>query len=234
MVDELARSGVEHAVLCPGSRNAAVLLALDAHPQIACWSAVDERSAGFLALGIAKATGRPAAVCVTSGTALSNLAPAATEAHEAGTPLLLLTADRPAELRDVGAGQTIDQLRALDAITRWTVELDLSDATIKAADLGLLVHPAELELIRVLAAWPRTVAAAAVAHEPHRIAFYLHDVAAAFHAFWAKGKEDPQLRFVNVEQPKLTLARLALVDAVRQVLLNGLTLLGVSAPEELS
>jgi len=73
-----------------------------------------------------------------------------------------------------------------------------------------------------------------VAHEPHRIAFYLHDVAAAFHGFWAKGKEEPQLRFVNVEQSKLTLARLAMVDAVRQVLLNGLTLLGVSAPEELS
>ena len=112
--------------------------------------------------------------------------------------------------------------------------LDFSDATIKAADLDLLVHPADLELVRILAAWPRTVAAAAVAHEPHRIAFYLHDVAAAFHGLWAKGNEDPQLRFVNPEHPKLTIARLALVNAVRQVLLNGLTLLGVSAPEELS
>ncbi|MEH3054504.1 MAG: 2-succinyl-5-enolpyruvyl-6-hydroxy-3-cyclohexene-1-carboxylic-acid synthase [Patulibacter minatonensis] len=128
-VDELARSGMQHAVLCPGSRNAPVLLALDADPRITCWSAVDERSAAFLALGIAKATGRPAAVCVTSGTAISNLLPAATEAHEAGTPLLLLSADRPPELRDVGAGQTIDQLRALDAVTRWVVETDLSDAT---------------------------------------------------------------------------------------------------------
>jgi arginyl-tRNA synthetase len=112
--------------------------------------------------------------------------------------------------------------------------LDLSEAALNAAEIELLTSPAELDLVRVLAAWPRTVAAAAVAHEPHRVAFYLHDLAAAFHGFWAKGKEDPSLRFVNPEQPKLTLARLALVDAVRQVLVNGLTLLGVSAPEELS
>ncbi len=131
LVDELARSGMQHAVLCPGSRNAPILLALDADPRITCWSAVDERSAAFLALGIAKATGLPAAVCVTSGTAISNLLPAATEAHEAGTPLLLLTADRPPELRDVGAGQTIDQLRALDVVARWVIEADLSEATVE-------------------------------------------------------------------------------------------------------
>lgn len=129
LVDELGRSGVRHAVLCPGSRNAPILLALNADPRITCWSVVDERSAGFFALGIAKATGVPAAVCVTSGTALSNLLPAATEAHEAGVPLLVLSADRPAELRDVGAGQTIDQLRALDHVTRWVVEPDLGEAT---------------------------------------------------------------------------------------------------------
>jgi 2-succinyl-5-enolpyruvyl-6-hydroxy-3-cyclohexene-1-carboxylate synthase len=131
LVDEFARSGLRHAVLCPGSRNAPIVLALDADPRITCWSAVDERSAAFLALGIAKATGAPAAVCVTSGTAISNLLPAATEAHEAGTPLLLLTADRPPELRDVGAGQTIDQLRALDAVTRWVIEADLSEASVE-------------------------------------------------------------------------------------------------------
>ena len=72
--------------------------------------------------------------------------------------------------------------------------------------------PADLELIRLLAQWPRIVAAAALAHEPHRIAFYLHELAAAFHGFWAKGKEDASLRFVNAEDPKLTLARLALVE----------------------
>ena len=76
--------------------------------------------------------------------------------------------------------------------------------------------------------------AAALAHEPHRIAFYLYEVASAFHTFWAKGKEDKALRFVNPEDLKLTAARLALVSAVRQVLVNGLTVLGVSAPDELS
>jgi arginyl-tRNA synthetase len=100
--------------------------------------------------------------------------------------------------------------------------------------LELLSTPADLELIRVLAQWPRTVAASALAHEPHRIAFYLYELAAAFHAFWAKGKDDRALRFVNPADLRLTAARLALVSAVRQVLVNGLTVLGVSAPDELS
>lgn len=113
-------------------------------------------------------------------------------------------------------------------------ELDISAPALAAAEVELLTSQADLELIRLLASWPRTVSAAAVAHEPHRIAFYVHDLAAAFHGFWAKGKDDHSLRFVNAEDPKLTLARLALVDAVRQVIRNGLGILGVSAPEELS
>ena len=112
--------------------------------------------------------------------------------------------------------------------------LDFGPAALSAAPLELLVSAADIELIRTLAQWPRTVTAAALAHEPHRIAFYLHELAAAFHAFWAKGKDDRTLRFVNPEDLKLTMARLALVGAVRQVLVNGLTVLGVSAPEELS
>lgn len=113
-------------------------------------------------------------------------------------------------------------------------ELDLSAEALAGAEIERLSSPADLELVRVLAAWPRTVTAAAIAHEPHRIAFYAHELAAAFHGFWAKGKDDPQLRFVNFDDPKLTLARLALVDAVRQVIVNALAILGVSAPEELS
>jgi len=112
--------------------------------------------------------------------------------------------------------------------------LELSGAELSRAPLELLVSPADLELIKVVAQWPRNVAAAALAHEPHRIAFYLYELAAAFHAFWAKGKDDRSLRFVNPEDLKLTVARLALVGAVRQVLVNGLTVLGVSAPDELS
>ena len=113
-------------------------------------------------------------------------------------------------------------------------ELDFSAAALADAEVELLTSAADLELIRLLAAWPRTVSAAAIAHEPHRIAFYVHDLAAAFHGFWAKGNDDHSLRFVNAADPKLTLARLALVDAVRQVIRNGLGILGVSAPEELS
>ncbi|UYO00068.1 MAG: arginine--tRNA ligase [Devosia sp.] len=113
-------------------------------------------------------------------------------------------------------------------------ELDVSPAALAAADIELLSSPADLELIRLIGAWPRTVAAATLAHEPHRAAFYVHELAAALHGFWAKGKDDPQLRFVNPSDPKLTLARLALVDAVRQVIRNGLGLLGVTAPDELS
>jgi arginyl-tRNA synthetase len=112
--------------------------------------------------------------------------------------------------------------------------LNLNAEHLAAAPLELLVSPADLELIKVVAQWPRTVTAAALAHEPHRIAFYLYELAAAFHAFWAKGKDDRSLRFVNPEDLKLTVARLALVGAVRQVLVNGLTVLGVSAPQELS
>jgi arginyl-tRNA synthetase len=112
--------------------------------------------------------------------------------------------------------------------------LDASESALKSADVELLSSPADLELIRSLAQWPRIVTQAALAHEPHRVAFYLYEVAGAFHGFWAKGKEDVGLRFVNADNPKLTLARLALVSAVRQVLVNGLGILGVSAPAELS
>jgi arginyl-tRNA synthetase len=112
--------------------------------------------------------------------------------------------------------------------------LDFGTAALAGAEVELLTSAADLELIRLLAAWPRTVSAAAIAHEPHRIAFFVHDLAAAFHGFWAKGNDDHSLRFVNAADPKLTLARLALVDAVRQVIRNGLGILGVSAPEELS
>lgn len=112
--------------------------------------------------------------------------------------------------------------------------LDLSPGELAKAPLELLVSPADIELIKTIAQWPRTVSAAALAHEPHRIAFYMYELAAGFHAFWAKGKDDRSLRFVNPEDLKLTMARLALVSAVRQVLVNGLTVLGVSAPDELS
>lgn len=112
IVDELVRCGVRHVVLCPGSRNAPLSMALhDAAVagEVALHVRIDERSAGFLALGIGKAGAGPAAVCCTSGTAVANLHPAVLEAHHSATPLVVLSADRPAELVGTGANQTIDQ-----------------------------------------------------------------------------------------------------------------------------
>src|ERR687894_288504 len=108
LVDELARCGMRHAVTSPGSRNAPLVLALAGDGRIEAHSVLDERAAGFAALAIAKTTGMPVAVTCTSGSAAANLLPAVVEAHEARVPLTVLTADRPPELRDVGAGQAID------------------------------------------------------------------------------------------------------------------------------
>ncbi len=121
--EELARCGVRHAVTCPGSRNAPLILALVAQEGIEAISVLDERSGGFMALGLAKASGRPVAVTCTSGTAAANLMPAVAEAHEARVPLIVLTADRPPELRDVGTGQAIDQLKLYGAAVNWFVEV---------------------------------------------------------------------------------------------------------------
>jgi 2-succinyl-5-enolpyruvyl-6-hydroxy-3-cyclohexene-1-carboxylate synthase len=110
-------------VTSPGSRNAPLALTLAARPELRAVSVIDERCAGFFALGIAKATGRPVAVACTSGTAAANLHPAVTEAWEARVPLIVLTADRPPELREVGAGQSIDQLRLYGTAAKWFVEV---------------------------------------------------------------------------------------------------------------
>src|SRR4051794_39812157 len=123
LVDELARCGMRHTVTCPGSRNAPIALTLAAHPDIEAISVLDERSAGFVALGIAKTSGRPVAVTTTSGTAAANLMPAVVEAHEAAVPLIALTADRPPELREVGAGQAIDQIKLYGSFPKWFAEV---------------------------------------------------------------------------------------------------------------
>jgi 2-succinyl-5-enolpyruvyl-6-hydroxy-3-cyclohexene-1-carboxylate synthase len=122
-VEELHRCGMRHAVTSPGSRNAPLSLSLAAQEGIEATSVLDERSAGFVALGMAKASGRPVAVTCTSGTAAANLHPAVVEAHEARVPLVVLTADRPPELREVGAGQAIDQIKLYGTAAKWFVEV---------------------------------------------------------------------------------------------------------------
>ena len=122
-VDELVRCGLRHAVTCPGSRNAPLALTLACRPELEAVSVLDERCAGFFALGMAKATGRPVAVTCTSGTAAANLHPTVIEAWEARVPLIVLTADRPPELREVGAGQSIDQVKLYGSAVNWFVEV---------------------------------------------------------------------------------------------------------------
>jgi arginyl-tRNA synthetase len=112
-------------------------------------------------------------------------------------------------------------------------DLDVSGAALSRADLAILDDPAEIDLVRQIAQYPRVIESAAASHEPHRVAFYLHDLASAFHSLWNRGKESPQLRFVNQTDRKSTLARLALVHAVRSILASGLAVLGVAAPEEM-
>jgi arginyl-tRNA synthetase len=101
------------------------------------------------------------------------------------------------------------------------------------APLDRLDDAGELVLMRRLALYPRLVEAAALAHEPHRIAFYLYELASDFHAQWNRGKDSPHLRFIIQNDPQMTMARLALVQGVVTVLASGLGVLGVEAPEEM-
>lgn len=123
LIDELVRGGVGLIVAAPGSRSTALALAAARHTGVELVVALDERSAAFHALGRSKATGRPAAVLTTSGTAVANLLPAVVEADLSGTPLVVLSSDRPAELRGVGANQTIDQVGIFPRVLRFVVDL---------------------------------------------------------------------------------------------------------------
>lgn len=119
----LVAHGIQHAVVCPGSRNAPIVHNLCVHPKIKCYPVTDERSAGFFAIGLAQATHLAVAVCVTSGTALLNLSPAVAEAHEQHIPLVVISADRPQQWIEQLDGQTIPQPNAFNTLVNKSVSL---------------------------------------------------------------------------------------------------------------
>ena len=150
VVDDLVRFGMEHATVSPGSRSTPIALALKRHPNVSVHVHLDERAAGFFALGIAKATGRPVAVACTSGTAAAELLPAVVEASTARATLVLLTADRPPELRGVGANQTIDQVGLFGGFVRASADAPVP-GDVPDEDAW---HELVLELTRASMGWP--------------------------------------------------------------------------------
>jgi 2-succinyl-5-enolpyruvyl-6-hydroxy-3-cyclohexene-1-carboxylate synthase len=128
-VEELERAGIQHIVICPGSRSTPLAMAFAAHSSIRQWLHIDERSAAFFGLGLAKRLGQPVALLCTSGTAAANFLPAIVEARLTHIPLLVLTADRPHELRENGAPQSIDQNRLYGTHVKWFTDAALPEAT---------------------------------------------------------------------------------------------------------
>ncbi len=154
LVDELQRSGLHHAVVCPGSRSTPLAIALASQAGIRTWMHIDERSAAFFALGLAKRLAQPVALLCTSGTAAANFLPAVVEAHLTHVPLLVLTADRPHELRDCGAPQAIDQNRLYGIHVKWFVEVALPEATNAALRYIRTLANRACALVRAVPAGP--------------------------------------------------------------------------------
>ncbi|NGM70895.1 2-succinyl-5-enolpyruvyl-6-hydroxy-3-cyclohexene-1-carboxylic-acid synthase [Natronolimnobius sp. AArcel1] len=128
LADELAAGGLEAVCIAPGSRSTPLTVAFAEHDDIDVYSHLDERSAAYFALGRARRTGEPTALICTSGTAAANFHPAVLEANQARVPMLVLTADRPPELRDSGANQTVDQVKLYGDAVRWAAELPVPEA----------------------------------------------------------------------------------------------------------
>jgi len=183
LLDELVAAGLRHIVLCPGSRSQALALLaadLERSGRVRLHVRVDERSAGFLALGIGRQSGSPAAVIVTSGTAVGNLLPAAMEAHHAGVPLLLLTADRPPELRGIGANQATSQPGMFSPFVRFE-----TDAPVPV-DAPEAVDAAETNGYRELARRAWRAATAAPPGAVHVNLPVREPLAGAFPEWWSK------------------------------------------------
>src|SRR5699024_4740985 len=129
VVDELVRSGLTEVVISPGSRSTPLAMTMCEHKKMEEWIIVDERSASFFALGRAKVTKSPVALLCTSGTAVANYFPAIVEAYQSRVPLVVLTSDRPHELRGVGAPQAIDQIKFFGEYVKWFHEMALPESS---------------------------------------------------------------------------------------------------------
>ncbi|WP_086429403.1 2-succinyl-5-enolpyruvyl-6-hydroxy-3-cyclohexene-1-carboxylic-acid synthase [Staphylococcus cornubiensis] len=135
-VSELYAYGLREVVISPGSRSTPLALAFECHPHIKTWIHPDERSAAFFALGLMKGSQRPVAILCTSGTASANYVPAVAESHISRLPLIVLTSDRPHELRGVGAPQAIDQVRMFQNYVRFQFDLPIADGTPNTLDVN--------------------------------------------------------------------------------------------------
>ena len=133
LVEQLVTSGVRRAVICPGSRSTPMAVSLASHPEIESWVLVDERAAAYFALGMARQLASPVVILSTSGTAAANFLPAVVEARLSRIPLIVLTADRPPELRDWGAVQTIDQIHLFGSHVKWFVDMPVPDGNVALA-----------------------------------------------------------------------------------------------------
>jgi 2-succinyl-5-enolpyruvyl-6-hydroxy-3-cyclohexene-1-carboxylate synthase len=148
LVEALVEQGVDMFFTAPGSRVTPLIHAITNHPKAKSTVHFDERGVGFLALGYAKATRKPAVIVVTSGTAVGNLYPAVMEAFYSQTPLIILSADRPAELRDCGANQTCDQVKFFGDLVRWSVDLPCSDPVLPAHFVSTTIAQAVYQSMR--------------------------------------------------------------------------------------
>lgn len=148
IVDELIRNGITYFCISPGSRSTPLTVQAARHPQARSLVCYDERGAGFHALGYARATGRPAALISTSGTAVANYFPAVVEAFQDRIPLLILSADRPPELRETGANQTIHQPGIFGDYTRWTFDIPCPDERISPSAVLTTVDQAVYQSLR--------------------------------------------------------------------------------------
>ncbi len=228
-VDELQRAGIHNVVVCPGSRSTPLALAVAAQPGIHMWMHVDERSAAFFALGMAKRSAQPVALLCTSGTASANFFPAIVEAHLTHVPLLVLTSDRPHELRENGAPQTIDQIHLYGSHAKWSVDVALPEATNAALRYIRTLADRATALTTAIPAGPvhlnfplrEPLTPAPIAHQP------LPPVAERDAVAWlGRPNNTPHVTVRNAEQHILDSATVAHLSELLQKAARGLIIVG--------